>query len=76
MNGEDTVRIHDGILPSHRKEWNSAIGSSTDDLEITILTEVSQKEKDKYSYDITYKQSLKYTYTNKLIYKTVVDSLT
>ena len=57
MNGEDTVRIHDGILPSH-----DAIGSSADDLEITILTEVSQKEKDKYSYDITYKQSLKYIY--------------
>ena len=41
------------------------------DLEIIILSEVSQKEKDKY--DITYMWNLKYD-TNELIYKTETDS--
>ena len=38
------------------------------DLEIIILSEVSQKEKD-ISYDITYIWNLKYD-TNELIYET------
>ena len=38
------------------------------DLEIIILGEVSQTEKDKY-HDITYMWNLKYD-TNELIYKT------
>ena len=41
------VHIYNGILLSHKKEWNNAICSNMD-LEITILNEVSQKEKDKY----------------------------
>ena len=41
------------------------------DLEIIILSEVSQKEKDKY-HDITYMWNLKYD-TNELIYKTGID---
>ena len=40
-------------------------------LEIIILSEVRQKEKDKY--DITYMWNLKYG-TNELIYKTETDS--
>ena len=43
------------------------------DLEMIILSEVSQKEKDKYH--ITYMQNLKYD-TNELIYKTEADSQT
>ena len=31
-----------------KKEWNHAICSNMDDLEIVILSEVSHKEKDKY----------------------------
>ena len=38
----------DGILLSHKKEWNIAICSNMGDLEIIILSEVSQREKDKY----------------------------
>ena len=38
----------DGILLSHKKEWNIAICSNMGDLEIIILSEVSQTEKDKY----------------------------
>ena len=43
-------------------------------LEIIILSEVSQTEKDKY-HDITYMWNLKYD-TNELIYKTQTDSQT
>ena len=43
------------------------------DLEIIILSEVSQTEKDKYH--ITYMWNLKYD-TNELIYKTETDSKT
>ena len=38
-------------------------------LEIIILNEVSQEEKDKIPYDITYMWNLKY-YTNELISET------
>ena len=43
------------------------------DLEILILSEVSQTEKDKY--DITYMWNLKYD-TSELIYETETDSQT
>ena len=42
------------------------------DLEILILSEVSQTEKDKY-HDVTYTWKLKYD-TNELIYKIEIDS--
>ena len=41
-------------------------------LEIIILTEISQKEKDKY-HDITYMWNLKYD-TNEPVYETETDS--
>ena len=44
------------------------------DLEIIILSEISQKEKDK-PYDITYMWNLKCD-TNERIYKTETDSHT
>ena len=44
------------------------------DLEIIILSEVSQREKDKY-HTISYMWNLKYD-TNELIYKTETDSQT
>ena len=46
------------------------------DLEIIILSELSQNEKDKYHmYDITYMWNLKYD-MNELIYKTETNSQT
>ena len=45
------------------------------DLEIILLSEVSQTKKDKY-HDITYMQNLKKNDTNELIYKTETDSQT
>ena len=44
-------------------------------LEIIIVSEVSQKEKDKYHMIITYMWNLKYG-TNEPIYKTETDSQT
>ena len=44
------------------------------DLEIVILSEVSQTEKEKYR--ITYMRTLKRNETNELIYKTETDSQT
>ena len=46
------------------------------DLEIIILSEVSQTEKDKYLNDITSMQNLKKNDTNELIYKIETDSKT
>ena len=43
------------------------------DLEIIILSQVSQKEKDKYYHDITYMWNLKYS-TNQHIYETKTDA--
>ena len=47
MNKEDVVYIHNRIVLSHKK--NEIIFAATwMDLEIIILSKVSQKEKDKY----------------------------
>ena len=50
------------------------------DLEIVLLSEVSQTEKDKVSYDITYTWNLKKVKkkkdANALIYKTETDTQT
>ena len=43
------------------------------DLEMIILGEVSQKEKDKYPCDITYMWNLKYD-TKELIYETAIEN--
>ena len=45
------------------------------DLEIIILSNTSQKEKDKKPYDITYRQNLKHD-TNEHIYETEIGSWT
>ena len=47
MDKEDVVYIYSGILPSHKKEI-MLFAATRMDLEIIILSEVSQKEKDKY----------------------------
>ena len=45
------------------------------DLEIIILSEISQTETDKY-HDITYRQNLKKKDTNEFIYKSETNSQT
>ena len=48
------IHIHDGILLSHKKNKIIPFAAIWMQLEILIVSEVSQKEKDKLSYDITY----------------------
>ena len=65
MDKEEVVHICNGILLNHKKEWNNAFAATWMDLEIIILSEVSQTEKNKY-HDITYTWKLKKWY--KLTY--------
>ena len=53
MNKEDVVHIYNGILLSHKKEQNSVFAATWIDLEIVLLSEVSQTQRDKY-HDVTY----------------------
>ena len=48
MDKEDVVHIYNGILLSHKKNEVMPFAATWMDLEIIILSEVSQKEKDKY----------------------------
>ena len=50
---KDAAHINNGILLSHKKEHNNAICSKWMDLEIVILSEVSQIQT-QMAYDITY----------------------
>ena len=47
VDQEDVVHIHSGMLLNHKKE-NNAICLNMDELETLILSEVSQKEKEKH----------------------------
>ena len=53
------VHIYSGMLLSHKKHEIMPFAATWMDLEIIILSEVSQAEKDKI-YDITYMWNLKY----------------
>ena len=48
MDQKDVVHKYNGILLSHKKEQNNAISAMSMEVETLILSEVSQKEKDKY----------------------------
>ena len=64
MDKEDIVHIYNGILLSHEKEQNNPICCN---LEILILSEVSQTEKDKYMISLIC--GILKKATNELIYK-------
>ena len=76
MDKEDVVYIHNVILLSHKKE-NEIIpfAATWMDLEIIILSEVSQTEKDKY-HMISLICGILKNDTNELVYKTQTDSQT
>ena len=65
------VCVYDGILLSHKKNEILLFAATSMDLDIIILSEVSQKEKDKY-HIISLMWNLKYG-KNELIYKTEID---
>ena len=48
MDKEDVVHIYNGILLSHKRNEIMPFAATWMDLEIVILSEVSQTEKDKY----------------------------
>ena len=63
MDKEDVVYMYNGILPSHKKEWNFAICTAWMDLEGIMLSEVSQRKSNSLWYHL-YVESKKY---NKLV---------
>ena len=72
---KDVVHIYNGILLSHAKEWNTAIWSNTDG-PTDYYTKWSKSDRERQtSYDIVYMWNLNCD-TNKLIYKTEIDSQT
>ena len=48
MDKEDVVHVYNGILLSHKKEWNWVICGDVDGPRDCVQSEVSQKEKNKY----------------------------
>ena len=44
MDKEDVVYIYNGMLPSHKKEWNHAICNNMDGGESIMLSKISQKK--------------------------------
>ena len=73
MDKEDVVHIYNGILLSHKKNEIMPFAATWMDLEIVILSEVSQSEKDKY-HMITLIGGILKNGTNEPIYKTEVES--
>ena len=70
---EEVVHIYNGILLSHKKEWNTAICINMDGPR-DYHTKWSKSDSERQiPYDITYMWNLKYD-TNELIYKTEIDS--
>ena len=69
------VHTYNGILLSHKKEWNNAICSNMDGTR-DYHTKWRKSERERQiPYDITYMWNLKYD-TNELIYETETDTQT
>ena len=71
MDKEDVV-YNNGILVSHKQNEIMPFAATWMDLEIIILSEISQKEKDKYM--ILLICGILKNGTNELIYKIETDS--
>ena len=66
------VYIHNGILLSHKKEWNNAICSNMDGPR-DYHTKWSKSDWERQMYDMICMWNLKYD-VNELIYKTEIKS--
>ena len=65
--------IYNGILLSHKKEWNNAICSNMDGPR-DCHNEWSKSDREgQISHNITYMWNLKKSGTNELIYKTEIE---
>ena len=64
--------IYNGILLSHKKNEIMPFATTWMQLEIIILNEMSERER-QIPYDITYRWNLKYD-TNEPIYETETES--
>ena len=69
------VNIYNGILLSHKKEWNNAICNNVDGPRDYRLKWIKSETERQIPCDITYMWNLKYD-ANKRIYKTETDSKT
>ena len=74
VDKEDVIYIYNGILLSHKKEWNDAIYSNMDGHR-DYHTKWSKLERERQIPYITYVWNLKYD-TNEHIYETETDSQT
>ena len=55
MNGlRDMIHIYNGLLHSHKKEWNNGICSSMDEIEISYTKWSKSQREREIPYDITY----------------------
>ena len=62
MDKEDVVHIYNGLLLSHKKQWNNAICSNMDGPR-DYHTKWSKSDREgQISYDITYVRNLKKRY--------------
>ena len=66
MDKENLAHINNGILHNHKKNEIISFTATWIDLDI-IVSELSQKKKDKYPYYIIYMVNLKYD-INELVY--------
>ena len=74
VDKEDVIYIYNGILLSHKKEWNDANYSNMDGHR-DYHTKWSKLERERQIPYITYVWNLKYD-TNEHIYETRTDSQT
>ena len=68
MDKEDVVRVYNGILLSHNKEWSNAICSNVDGVRDDHTKWSKSERKRQIPYDITYTWDLKYD-RNELLYE-------
>ena len=71
--GMDKEDIHNGILLSHKKEWNNASCSNMDVLRDYHIKWIKSEREGQISFDITHMWNQKYS-TNQHIYETKIDS--